>query len=208
VSGRPGSFARKVWLCGWTVLTSALLAASDGYAHLVTTELGPFYDGAAHPLVSLEDLLTLVGLAILASHAGRATGRRLLAILVIAWTLGAMAGFALAPVRWEAPVPTAAVILLLGALGALKMRVAAVFLLAGAGIVGLGHGLMNGSAIQFAGGPWLTVSGLACGLFVSATLLTGMGTWLHDRRAAIILRVSASWVAAIGLLMLGWQIRS
>ena len=188
-------------------LAIVLLMASDARAHLVSTELGPFYDGAVHALMSPEDLLTIVGLAILAGFAGLRAGRLLLVTLILTWFVGVLAGFALAPARWEVPVVTASVILLLGVTGSFKARVPADILLWAAGIVGLGRGLMNGSAVRADGGQWLSVVGVASGVFVLGALLTGTSAWLQDKRAAVLLRVTASWVAAIGLLMLGWQLR-
>jgi hydrogenase/urease accessory protein HupE len=200
-------FTRAARGVRWSVPVILLLAAADARAHLVSTELGPFYDGAAHPLVSVEDLLTIVGFAILAGHAGRIAGRRSLVVFILSWALGVLAGFAMAPGRWDLPLGTAGVILVLGLAGALKVRVPTGILVWGAGVAGLGHGLLNGSAVAADGGRWLTAAGIVGGVIVLGTLLTGLCSWLQEKRTAVLLRVASSWVAAIGLLMLGWQIR-
>lgn len=193
---------------GISVLAAVLLTIRDASAHLVSTELGPFYDGAAHALVSPDDLLTIIGFAILAGYAGPSTGRRFLVTLILTWTAGVLVGFLVAPAEWEVPAVTACVILLLGVTGSVKVRVPTSILLWAAGVVGFGHGLMNGFAARAADGQWLSVVGVTGGVFVLAALLTGVSVWLQKKRAAVLLRVTASWMAAIGLLMLGWQVRS
>ncbi|MGH9366853.1 MAG: HupE/UreJ family protein, partial [Thermoanaerobaculia bacterium] len=61
--------------CGtWrrALLAAALLLAMPraAYAHLVSTGVGPFYDGAAHFLVSFEELLPVLALSLFAGLRG------------------------------------------------------------------------------------------------------------------------------------------
>ena len=176
-------------------------------AHLVSTELGPLYDGAAHPLVSPQDLLTILGLAILAAYGGATSGRRLIVSLTLAWAAGVCVGFAVVDGQLELPVATAAVILMLGILGLFKMRVPSGVLVSASVFIGFARGVMNGSAARDADGQWLSVLGVVLGVFVLGALLTGGSNWLENRRPAVVLRVIGSWIAAIGLLMLGWELR-
>ena len=176
-------------------------------AHLVSTDLGPFYDGAAHPLVSPQDLLTILGLAILAAYGGAASGRRLIVSLTLAWATGVCIGFAAVHGPMEFPVATAVVILILGVLGVSRMRVPLGILVPASAFLGLARGVMNGSAARDADGQWLSILGVVLGVFVLGTLLTGGGKWLENRRFAVVLRVIGSWIAAIGLLMLGWELK-
>jgi hypothetical protein len=67
---------------------------------------------------------------------------------------------------------------------------------------------MNGSAAQAADGQWLSVMGIATSVFELAALLTGLSAFLEKRGASVILRVGARWTAAVGLLMLGWELRT
>jgi len=190
-----------------SIVGVGLLRVDVAHAHLVSTDLGPFYDGAAHPLVSPEDLLTLLGFAILAGFAGPRAGRRMLTTLTVSWVLGVLVGYGLAQSAWDVSWGTASVILLLGLAGAFRLRCPVDVLVWAAAIIGLGHGWMNGAAVHAADGPWRAVLGLTTGVFLLGTLLTGTSTWLQKKRADVLLRVVASWVAAIGLLMLGWQLR-
>ena len=189
------------------VVATVVISSRAANAHLVSTELGPLYDGAAHPLVSPQDLLTVLGLAILAAYGGAATGRRLIVWLTLAWAIGLGAGFSVVKGPLEFPVAAAVVILLLGALGVSRMRVPPGVLLSSSAFLGFARGLMNGSAARNADGQWLSVLGIVLGVFVLGTLLTGGGHWLANRRPAVVLRVIGSWIAAIGLLMLGWELQ-
>ena len=62
------------------VLAAAATAAAvvalpaPAHAHLVTTGLGPVYDGISHVLLSPDDLLPVVAMALLAGLNGRETG--------------------------------------------------------------------------------------------------------------------------------------
>jgi hydrogenase/urease accessory protein HupE len=180
----------------------------EARAHLVSTDLGPFYDGVAHPLVSPQDALAILGLTILAAFAGPAAGRRLLVALVLAWGLGTSLAFGFVEHVWDWPVATAAALVLLGVVALLAIRLPSRVLVVLAILIGLAHGAMNGTAARAASGPWLSVIGIVVGVFVLGTLASGLGQWMAGRPAAIALRVAGSWIAAIGLLMIGWQVTS
>jgi len=198
---------KKIWAVG-AVLGGVIAGHTrTASAHLVSTDLGPFYDGAAHPLVSPQDLLTILGLAILAAYGGATSGRRLIVSLTLAWATGVVVGFAMVGRQFDLPIATAGVILLLGVTGLFKMRVPSVALASVSVFIGLVRGVMNGSAARAADGQWLSVVGIVLGVFVLGTLLTGSSTWLTGRRTEVVLRVAGSWIAAIGLLMIGWEFR-
>jgi urease accessory protein len=189
-------------------LAAVGVACPPARAHLVSTELGPFYDGAAHTLITPGDLLALTALAVLAALAGRAAGAALLVALTAAWAVGAAAGFGVAALDPALPLLAPVLLLALGLLGALAVRVHAVALAAGGALVGLALGVVNGVAARVEDGVWLTVLGMVTGVFVAASILLGAGVALERMGWAVVLRVAASWIAAIGLLMLGWEIRA
>lgn len=198
---------RRRLLLAFAVTVVASLS-QEASAHLVSTELGPFYDGAAHPVVTPEDLLTTLALAVLAAYGGPKAGRRLVVSLFSGWSIGVVAAFAIARDEWQPPLATAVLLLLLGVTGLLKARVPADLLAAGGGAIGLMRGVMNGSAARAADGQWLSVVGIATGVFVLVALLTGLTMLLEKRGGSVALRVGGSWIAAIGLLLLGWELRS
>ena len=65
-------------------------------AHHVTTGLGPVYDGVGHLLVTPEDLLPVLALALCAGLRGAGAGRRVLIVLPSAWLVGGCAGLLVA----------------------------------------------------------------------------------------------------------------
>lgn len=190
------------------ILPLFLLAATPARAHLVSTELGPFYDGAAHPLVTPEDLLLILGFAVLAAFPGVAVGRRTLTALATAWAVGVLAGFAVADGELVVPYASAVILVLLGLAGALRRQLPAGFLGWLAAFVGFTRGFLNGSAAQAADGVWLSAIGIATGVFLAVSLSMGLAAVVERRGWTVVLRVAASWIAAIGLLMLGWEIQS
>lgn len=193
------------------MLGGALLAAvaqQPADAHLVSTQLGPFYDGAAHALAGPEDLLSIVAVALLAGLGGAKHGRTALVALAGGWALGAAAALAPATPAAGAAVPLigAGTLLVLGIAGAADLRVAPPLLGVVAAAVGASRGLLGGAGE--AGGTWVTALGAATGAFVLAAVLLALAVWLAERRARIALRVGGSWLAAIGMLMVGWQIHA
>ncbi len=93
----------------------ALMGALPAEAHLNTTGMGPIYDGLMHFLMSPEDLVPVLALALLAGLRGAAYGRRALFVLPIAWFLGGLAGLTAAAANPH-PFVAAAWFLLLGGL--------------------------------------------------------------------------------------------
>ena len=69
-----------------------LMYAAPAEAHLNTTGMGPIYDGLMHFLMSPEDFVPVLALALLAGLRGATYGRRALFVLPVAWLLGGLAG--------------------------------------------------------------------------------------------------------------------
>jgi len=49
---------------------------SSAFAHLVTTGLGPVYDGIGHLVMPPEDVVPALGISLFAGLLGAVTGRR------------------------------------------------------------------------------------------------------------------------------------
>lgn len=77
----------------------------------------------------------------------------------------------------------------------------------GAVVLGLVHGSLNGGSLATTSAGITGVLGVACTIFVVAALIAGAVVSLHRSWARIVVRVAGSWIAAIGLLMLGWSVR-
>jgi urease accessory protein len=174
-------------------------------AHLVTTGLGPVYDGIGHLLMTLEDLLPVLALALFAGLRGAGSGRRVLGVLPSAWLVGGCIGL-LVPGLPEFPVPALS-LLILGTLVAADLPLPPTAVTALAVGLGLVHGLLNGVAMQQAGAGVLGLLGLLAALVVLVALVAAGVVALHQPWARIAVQVAGSWMAAIGLLMLGWALR-
>ena len=69
------------------------------------------------------------------------------------------------------------------------------------------HGYDNGHDLAATTGALLGIAGIACSLFVVVSLLAGQVAVLQAQWARLAVRISGSWIAAVGLLMLGWSMR-
>jgi hydrogenase/urease accessory protein HupE len=183
-----------------------LLLPPIAHAHLTDTGLGPIYDGIAHLLLSFDDLLPVVALALLAGLNGARAGRLVLFILPVAWLSGGVAG-ALAAGAAPPAIVTSLSLLALGVLTAAsaQLRPALVVLLAVA--LGLIHGWLNGAAIVAAGREASGLIGIAGTIFVVVALGSALVVSLRKPWTRIAVRVTGSWIAAVGLLVLGWGLR-
>lgn len=183
------------------------LLPAPAHAHLVTTGLGPLYDGISHLFLSFEDLLPVVALALLAGLNGPKTGRFALFVVSAAWLVGGWMGFAVGSPLLPGTV-TAASFLVLGGLTAADRRLPATAVTALAAVLGLVHGWLNGAGIAEAGREALGIVGIVGAVFVVVALLAAFVVWLRPPWTRIAVRVAGSWIAAIGLLFLGWSLRA
>ncbi len=171
-------------------------------AHLVSTGLGPLFDGIGHLVVTPQDLLPVIGLALLAGLGGKAYGRRVLFVLPTAWLAGGLLGLA---GGWSAPLAvTGLSFLIFGGLVALDRPMSERTGVALAVALGLLHGPMNGAEMQAAGIGALGLLGTLGALFVLVSLVTGIVVSLERPWTRIAVRVAGSWIVAVGLLYVGW----
>ena len=182
------------------------LCPSRAEAHLVTTGLGPLYDGLLHFALAPEDLIPVLALALLAGLRGVIHGRRALFVLPAAWLLGGVIGLTMhggVSLVW-----TALSFVLLGGLVALDARLplGATTLLAA--LLGLGHGYLNGAALAPPGLGAVGLLGIVAAVFTLVALAASFVVPLRAVWARVVVRVAGSWIAAIGLLLIGWAIRS
>ena len=196
---RPALFA---------ILVGAVLVPSRVEAHLVTTGLGPVYDGISHLFVSPDDLLPVITMGLLAGLNGVTAARRTLFALTGAWLIGGMAGLLTGSAAIPAGIAGVS-LLVIGGLTAADRPLPQAFVTSIAVAFGVVHGWLNGSAIAAAGRDGLGLVGIAAATFVLVTLAAALAVAVASRAAAarVAVRVAGSWVAAIGLLMIGWSLR-
>jgi hydrogenase/urease accessory protein HupE len=183
------------------------LAAAPAHAHLVETGFGAFYDGLAHVAMTPADLLVVVAIALLAGQHGTQAARWALPALPAAWLLAATIG-ARFPMEAALPLLTTLTFAAVGALVVFdaKLRAASVALLAVA--AGLVHGFVNGATMMPGGASTLALTGAVAAVYCLLAIVSGEVTALRTGWTRIAVRVAGSWIAAAGVLMLGWLARS
>lgn len=183
------------------------LGSPSAQAHLVTTGLGPVYDGIAHLTLSPADLALVVVLTLLAAMRGARPGRWLLAVLPLAWLGGGMVGLVF-PVSASMDWATGLAFLLAGALVAVDCNLRLPVVSALVSVIGAFHGFLTGSALARAPSAALELTGELVALTVVVTLAAGFVVSLRAFWARVVVRVLGSWIAATGLLLLGWSLRA
>jgi hydrogenase/urease accessory protein HupE len=195
---------RKNRFTGLAFLFFAIGLPLRAQAHLVTTGLGPVYDGMEHMLLSPEQWIMIAGLALLAGLNGPPTGRAVLFSFPIAWLTGGAAGHLI-----QQPLPAllpAMTLLMVGGLVAADLQVLRNFVPVIAVALGVLQGYLNGVSFGAANGTTLTLLGTAIVAFVIVALGAGLAVGVQGWRR-IVVRVAGSWMAAIGILLAGWMIR-
>jgi urease accessory protein len=186
---------KRRWL--WLV---ALLWPGIAHAHLVTTGMGPAYDGIGHLVLTPEDWVPVVALALFAGLRGAEAGRRALFLLPVAWVAGGLLGLSVKTVPTN-PIPAIS-FLILGILVASDLRLTANMVVALAVGLGLVQGFLNGASLGI-----VELIGATATIFVLVALVTALVVSLKRPWTRIVVRVMGSWIAASGLFMLGWFVR-
>ena len=182
-----------------------LLSPALASAHLVTTGLGPVYDGIGHLVMTPEDLIPVLALALYAGLRGAAQGRRALFFLPLAWFFGGLLGVFIERLT---ALPVAAVsIFILGVLVAADLKLSNKLFMTLVIGVGFVHGVDNGIALRDGSGV-LGLIGIMATLFVVIALVSALIVSFKKPWTKIVVRVAGSWVAAIGMLMFGWLFRA
>ena len=185
-------------------LAAIALAPGLAHAHLVSTGLGPLYDGIVHFALSPEFVLPAWGLAVLAGLRSTAHARRALVALPLAWLVAGIAGDATAVAMPDALAWLP--LLVVGGLVALDARLSATVTTMIAALLGLALGYANGAALAQSGAGLRGVIGSTAAIFVVVTLGAAAASAWHGGWLRIVWRATGSWIAAGGLLLLGWTL--
>jgi urease accessory protein len=183
----------------------AILWPAPVRAHLIETGLGPVYDGITHFALTAEDLMPALALAVLAGLRGKDHARWVMFVTPLAWLLAAITATCTG-----VPMPSFlafAPLLAVGALAAADLPLPLALTTAIAAAVGVFLGYGNGQAMAQAGPGLHGVAGSVGALFVITTLGAAVATAWQSGWLRIAWRVAGSWVAASGLLLLGWSLR-
>ena len=182
------------------------LGCGPADAHLNTTGMGPIYDGLMHFLTSPEDLVPALALALLAGLRGAPYGRRAMFTLPAAWLLGSLFGLSAATAS-AGMLGASFWFLALGGLVVVDARLSLRAMTALSALLGLVHGYLNGAGMGLSASAVVAAIGLASAVFVLVVLVAALVVRLRTHWARIAVRVGGSWIAASGLLMLGWSVR-
>lgn len=192
--------------------TLALLATcllGEAHAHALEERYGSVLGAFLHPLLSLDHGLALLALGFLASQ--NVTPQKRLPVLAVVAGLFLGASVPLltrtasgAP-HWITLLNVASLIVL-GALVAAAPKMPPAVLVALATFFGLSHGVENGLDLSVYGAPaWSGLPLAAAGLVTLP--LTALVTRLPEGWPRVAVRVGGSWIAAIGLIALGFELR-
>jgi hydrogenase/urease accessory protein HupE len=183
-----------------------LLLPSTAHAHLVNSGLGPFYDGALHLLWSPADLLGLAAVVLLAGLQGKRASRWTVVLLPLSWWLAGLVGLRLEALP-AMPWLTFPLQIVLGGLVALAPRMPLALTILLVCLYGTLHGLLNGVALGSIGADATSLFGIVVAVLLSALLLGAQVVRITTGWGRIVVRVAGSWVAAVGMLMMGWLYR-
>jgi urease accessory protein len=189
-----------------TVAVTVATFPETAEAHLNATGMGPVYDGMAHFLMSAEDLVPALALALLAGLRGASYGRRVLFVLPCTWLLGGLIGLSASAANSSAVV-SAIWFLVLGGLLAADVQLPLVVITVLAAALGLYNGYLNGTGLGQPAVALVALLGMTSSVFLATALVAAFVVTLRAHWARIAVRVAGSWTAASGLLMLGWTLR-
>lgn len=187
---------------------AAAFAPAAAEAHLVATGMGPLCDGVAHFGASPEDYLPVLVLGLFAGLRGPRQARLTMSPLTVAWALGGLASLVVPPL---AAIPltgaTALLFVVLGGLLAWNPNVPLSVIVSVGTAIGLVRGLddVHGAPSDLAS-VLAMVATCGCVLIVYA-LAASVTLPLKRLWLIVAVRVGGSWMAAIGLLLVGWIIR-
>jgi urease accessory protein len=195
---------RKITLVSVQALVIALLIPTVASAHPIKG-VGDFYAGMLHPLTALEFLLPWIALGLFAGQQGRKTALLTLGAFPLALISGAVLGLIEPLPAWVSEI-NLAMIPLLGLAVALARSFPTTVTVLLVTVVGLLHGLANGSEITAAMSPWRFIPGLATVAILVLTYGIGLVRSLEKPWTRIAVRVAGSWIAAAGIMVCAFKL--
>jgi urease accessory protein len=175
-------------------------------AHTALLGVGGFWSGVAHLLTSPDQLALLIGLAIWTSFQNARLDARVIGACFLAVLAGASIGARIIAVTGLSLTPAgAALMLVVGLAGAMRLRVGAVPLISLALAGGLACGVASADAVSNVSGALFSLGGsIAAASVLSYGLLAARR--FESEWGGVARRAGASWIAAIGLMMLAFSL--
>jgi hypothetical protein len=185
------------------------LVAVPAHAHLIETGLGPIYDGVLHFALTPEDVAPTLALALFAGLRGAAHGRAAMLTLPAAWFVTGCIGIAAAGLANDIALGAVAwlPLLLFGGLAAGDVRVSHRVTMILAIALGAFLGFENGATMAPPGPGLSGLAGVVTCAFVVVALTAALVASRETQLMRTAARVIGSWIAASGVLLLGWSFR-
>lgn len=178
-----------------------VLVPAVAFAHPMKG-VGDFYAGMLHPITTIETILPLLALSLLAGQQPRETAIKILAAFPASLALGTVLIF-VRPVPERLTSLELMITALSGILIALSRPLLSTIPISLGVILGLVMGWANASEIS----NDVSAARFVAGLVVVGLLITAYGIGLVRRLkpewTQIAVRVAGSWMAAVGILVLG-----
>jgi urease accessory protein len=189
-------------------LLGLLLVPGVAQAHLVTTGMGPVYDGISHFAFSPEEIIPVLALGLLAGLRGPRLAREVLVVLPAAWLAGGLIGGFVGLQGLAEQIATAVAILVVGGLLAAEPKAPRPAILAAALGLGLLRGIIDMSGFAASGASLLALLGVVVSVAVLAAIGASVSLPLKTMWSRIAVRYAGSCMAALGLLLMGWVIHA
>jgi urease accessory protein len=123
------------------------------------------------------------------------------------WLLGGLIGLTASAENGNVVLSAIGFLLLGGLVAAADLKLSLRTTIARAAVVGLYHGYLNGTGMGQPGAAAIALLGLGGAVFALVALVAAFVAELRAGWARIAVRVAGSWIAASGLLLLGWAAR-
>jgi urease accessory protein len=178
-----------------------LLWPARAFAHPMKG-VGDFYAGMLHPMTAIECILPMVALSLLAGQQRRRTAIGILISFPLACVVGALLGLNIS-VPHSVAILNIAAMAVLGILVAINRTLPFHISIAVSSILGLTIGWANGGELTPETSAYRFIPGLALAGLLVVTYGIGIVRRLNAPWAQIGIRVAGSWIAAVGILVLG-----
>lgn len=195
---------------GWLALLALLALPAPAWAHELISRYGAFLGPAFHIFSEIDHLAAFAVVGLLAGQNTARVRTAGLAAFAAVLLLAMLAAQGLADAKAFDAVErllSAGSMLVIGVLVAIGWRLQVWQIVLAAGSVGVVHGMANGLAIAASPQLGLSILGAVLAACLIAALAAVLSTALQGPRARIAIRVLGSWVAALGLMLIGLALR-
>jgi urease accessory protein len=186
------------------VFLAVLLACpAAAQAHSLGRNVGDFYWGFLHPITSLESILPLVALGLLAGQQGARKARWMIGLFAVGIVAGPLMAISMGTPGLASWVNLGSFIVL-GVMLALGRAWSSSLLSGLALLFGLTQGWSNAAEMTQATARLLYATGMIAGAYLVVLLLaaSAVNVQKSPEWQRIAVRIAGSWVAAIGLMVI------